>query len=117
MFDTTNEAYDELEKVVGERVAAATKRESVLVTTVLNINKDSQGNDCIFIYIVGAVLNSVNNSSQGGRFFYGRVKILPGQVFTYIDDRESPLAYERALEQMTLRGKKWIAESVKRVTV
>ena len=117
VFDTTNEAYDELEKVVGERVAAATKRESVLVTTVLNINKDSQGNDCIFIYIVGAVLNSVNNSSQGGRFFYGRVKILPGQVFTYIDDRESPLAYERALEQMTLRGKKWIAESVKRVTV
>ena len=117
LFDTTNEAYDELEKVVGERVAAATKRESVLVTTVLNINKDSQGNDCIFIYIVGAVLNSVNNSSQGGRFFYGRVKILPGQVFTYIDDRESPLAYERALEQMTLRGKKWIAETVKRVTV
>lgn len=117
LFDTTNEAYDELEKVVGERVATSSKRESVLVTTVLNINKDSQGNDCIFIYIVGAVLNSVNNSSQGGRFFYGRVKILPGQVFTYIDDRESPLAYERALEQMTLRGKKWIAETVKRVTV
>ena len=117
VFNTTDEAYNELEKVVGERVAAATKRESVLVTTVLNINKDSQGNDCIFIYIVGAVLNSVNNSSQGGRFFYGRVKILPGQVFTYIDDRESPLAYERALEQMTLRGKKWIAETVKRVTV
>ena len=117
VFNTTNEAYDELEKVIGDKVATASKRESVLVTTVLNINKDSQGNDCIFIYIVGAVLNSVNNSSQGGRFFYGRVKILPGQVFTYIDDRESPLAYERALEQMTLRGKKWIAESVKRVTV
>jgi len=117
LFDTTNEAYDTLEQVIGGKVAAATKRESVLVTTVLNINKDSQGNDCIFIYIVGAVLNSVNNSSQGGRFFYGRVKILPGQVFTYIDDRESPLAYERALEQMTLRGKKWIAETVKRVTV
>ena len=49
VFNTTNEAYDELEKVIGEKVAAATKRESVLVTTVLNINKDSQGNDCVFI--------------------------------------------------------------------
>ena len=117
LFDTTNEAYDELEKVIGDKVATATKRENVLVTTVLNINKDSQGRDCIFIYIVGCVFNTINNSSQGGRFFYGRVKILPGQMFTYIDDRESSLLYERALEQMTLRGKKWIAETVKRVTV
>ena len=117
VFNTTNEAYDELEKVIGDKVATASKRESVLVTTGLNINRDSQGNDCIFIYIVGCVFNNATNSSQGGRFFYGRTKILPGQMFTYIDDRESTLVYERALEQMTLAGKKWIAETVKRVTV
>lgn len=117
VFNTTDEAYNELEKVIGDKVATASKHESVLVTTGLNINRDSQGNDCIFIYIVGCVFNNANNSSQGGRFFYGRTKILPGQTFTYIDDRESPLVYECALEQMTLRGKKWIADSVKRVTV
>ena len=119
VFDTTNEAYDELEKVIGEKVAAATKRESVLVTTVLNINKDSKGNDCIFIYIVGCVFNNAKEicSSQGGRFFYARVKILPGETFTYIDARDKFLTYSQALSQMTLAGKKWIAESVKRVTV
>ena len=119
VFDTTNEAYDELEKVIGEKVAAATKRESVLVTTVLNINKDSKGNDCIFIYIVGCVFNSAKEicSSQGGRFFYARVKILPGETFTYIDAQDKFLTYSQALSQMTLAGKKWIAESVKRVTV
>ena len=119
VFDTTNEAYDTLEQVIGEKVAAATKRESVLVTTVLNINKDSKGNDCIFIYIVGCVFNSAKEicSSQGGRFFYARVKILPGETFTYIDARDKFLTYSQALSQMTLAGKKWIAESVKRVTV
>jgi len=119
VFDTTNEAYDELEKVIGDKVAAATKRESVLVTAVLNINKDSQGNDCIFVYIVGCVFNSTKEvcSSQGGRFFYGRVKVLPEQTFTYIDARDKFLTYSQALSQMTLAGKKWIAESVKRVTV
>ena len=119
VFDTTNEAYDTLEQVIGEKVAAATKRESVLVTTVLNINKDSKGNDCIFIYIVGCVFNSAKEicSSQGGRFFYARVKILPGETFTYIDARDKFLTYSQALSQMTLAGKKWIAETVKRVTV
>ena len=119
VFNTTNEAYDTLEQVIGEKVAAATKRESVLVTTVLNINKDSQGNDCIFIYIVGCVFNSTKEvcSSQGGRFFYARVKVLPGETFTYIDDKSKFLTYSQALSQMTLAGKKWIAESVKRVTV
>ena len=119
VFNTTNEAYDELEKVIGDKVATASKRESVLVTTVLNINKDSQGNDCIFIYIVGCVFNSTKEvcSSQGGRFFYARVKVLPGETFTYIDDKSKFLTYSQALSQMTLAGKKWIAESVKRVTV
>lgn len=118
-FDTTNAAYDAIEKVIGERVRTATKYESVLVTSVLNINKDAQGNDCIFIYIVGAVFNGAAHvcNSQGGRFFYARVKVLPGQTFTYIDDRGTPLEYERALEQMTLEGKKWVADTVKRVTV
>ena len=119
LFNTTNEAYDALEQVIGGKVAAASKHENVLVTTVLNINKDSQGRDCIFIYIVGCVFNNAKEvlSSQGGRFFYGRTKILPGETFTYIDDRDKFLTYSQALTQMTLRGKKWIAESVKRVTV
>ena len=119
VFNTTNEAYDELEKVIGEKVAAATKRESVLVTTVLNINKDSQGNDCVFIYIVGCVFNSAKEvcSSQGGRFFYARVKVLPEETFTYIDARDKSLTYAQAVGQMTLAGKKWIADTVKRVTV
>ena len=119
LFNTTNEAYDALEQVIGDKVAAAAKHENVLVTTVLNINKDSQGRDCIFIYIVGCVFNNAKEvlSSQGGRFFYGRTKILPGETFTYIDDRDKFLTYSQALTQMTLRGKKWIAESVKRVTV
>jgi hypothetical protein len=119
VFNTTNEAYDELEKVIGDKVAAATKRESVLVTTVLNINKDSQGNDCVFVYIVGCVFNSAKEvcSSQGGRFFYARVKVLPGETFTYIDARDKSLTFEQALAQMTLAGKKWVADTVKRVTV
>ena len=119
VFNTTNEAYDELEKVIGDKVAAATKRESVLVTTVLNINKDSQNNDCVFIYIVGCVFNSAKEicSSQGGRFFYARVKVLPGETFTYIDARDKSLTFEQALAQMTLAGKKWVADTVKRVTV
>lgn len=119
VFNTTNEAYDELEKVIGEKVAAATKRESVLVTTVLNINKDSQNNDCVFIYIVGCVFNSAKEvcSSQGGRFFYARVKVLPEETFTYIDAREKSLTYAQAVGQMTLAGKKWVADTVKRVTV
>ena len=119
LFNTTNEAYDALEQVIGGKVGAASKHENVLVTTVLNINKDSQGRDCIFIYIVGCVFNNAKEvlSSQGGRFFYGRTKILPGETFTYIDDRDKFLTYSQALTQMTLRGKKWIAESVKRVTV
>ena len=119
LFNTTNEAYDALEQVIGGKVAAASKHENVLVTTVLNINKDSQGRDCIFIYIVGCVFNNAKEvlSSQGGRFFYGRTKILPGETFTYIDDRDKFLTYSQALTQMTLRGKKWIAETVKRVTV
>ena len=119
VFNTTNEAYDELEKVVGDKVAAATKRESVLVTTVLNINKDSQNNDCVFIYIVGCVFNNAKEicSSQGGRFFYARVKVLPGETFTYIDARDKFLTFEQALAQMTLAGKKWVADTVKRVTV
>ena len=119
LFNTTNEAYDALEQVIGGKVAAASKHENVLVTTVLNINKDSQGRDCIFIYIVGCVFNNAKGvlSSQGGRFFYGRTKILPGETFTYIDDRDKFLTYSQALTQMTLRGKKWIAETVKRVTV
>lgn len=119
VFNTTNDAYDALEQVIGDKVAAATNRESVLVTTVLNINKDSQGNDCIFIYIVGCVFNSAKEvcSSQGGRFFYGRVKVLPEQTFTYIDARDKSLTFEQALAQMTLAGKKWIALTVKRVTV
>jgi len=119
LFSNTNVAYDALEQVIGGRVAAATKRESVLVTTVLNINKDSQGNDCIFIYIVGCVFNTAKEicSSQGGRFFYGRTKILPGETFNYIDARDKLLTYSQALSQMTLAGKKWIAETVKRVTV
>ena len=119
LFNTTNEAYDALEQVIGGKVGAASKHENVLVTTVLNINKDSQGRDCIFIYIVGCVFNNAKGvlSSQGGRFFYGRTKILPGETFTYIDDRDKFLTYSQALTQMTLRGKKWIAESVKRVTV
>lgn len=119
VFNTTNEAYDALEQVIGEKVAAATKRESVLVTTVLNINKDSQGNDCVFIYIVGCVFNSAKEvcSSQGGRFFYARVKVLPEETFTYIDARDKFLTYSQAVGQMTLAGKKWIADTVKRVTV
>lgn len=119
VFNTTNEAYDALEQVIGDKVAAATKRESVLVTTVLNINKDSQGNDCIFIYIVGCVFNSAKEvcSSQGGRFFYARVKVLPEETFTYIDDRDKFLTYAQAVAQMTLAGKKWVADTVKRVTV
>lgn len=119
LFSNTNVAYDALEQVIGGRVAAASKRESVLVTTVLNINKDSQGNDCIFIYIVGCVFNTAKEicSSQGGRFFYGRTKILPGETFNYIDARDKLLTYSQALSQMTLAGKKWIAETVKRVTV
>ena len=119
VFNTTNDAYDALEQVIGDKVAAATKRESVLVTTVLNINKDSQGNDCIFIYIVGCVFNSAKEvcSSQGGRFFYGRVKVLPEQTFTYIDAKSKFLTYSQALVQMTLEGKTWIALTVKRVTV
>ena len=119
LFNTTNEAYDALEQVIGGKVGAASKHENVLVTTVLNINKDSQGRDCIFIYIVGCVFNNAKGvlSSQGGRFFYGRTKILPGETFTYIDDRDKFLTYSQALTQMTLRGKKWIAETVKRVTV
>ena len=119
LFSNTNVAYDALEQVIGDKVAAATKRESVLVTTVLNINKDSQGNDCIFIYIVGCVFNTAKEicSSQGGRFFYGRTKILPGETFNYIDARDKLLTYSQALSQMTLAGKKWIAETVKRVTV
>jgi hypothetical protein len=119
VFNTTNEAYDALEQVIGDKVATSSKRESVLVTTVLNINKDSQNNDCIFIYIVGCVFNSTKEvcSSQGGRFFYARVKVLPGETFTYIDDKSKFLTYSQALSQMTLAGKKWIAESVKRVTV
>ena len=119
VFSNTNEAYDELEKVIGDKVAAATKRESVLVTAVLNLNKDAQGNDCIFIYIVGCVFNSAKEvcSSQGGRFFYARVKVLPGETFTYIDARDKSLTFEQALAQMTLAGKKWVADTVKRVTV
>ena len=119
VFSNTNEAYDELEKVIGDKVAAATKRESVLVTTVLNINKDSQNNDCVFIYIVGCVFNSTKEvcSSQGGRFFYARVKVLPGETFTYIDARDKSLTYAQAVGQMTLAGKKWVADTVKRVTV
>ena len=119
VFNTTNDAYDALEQVIGDKVATASKRESVLVTAVLNLNKDAQGNDCIFIYIVGCVFNSAKEvcSSQGGRFFYARVKVLPGETFTYIDARDKFLTYSQALSQMTLAGKKWIAESVKRVTV
>ena len=119
LFNTTNEAYDALEQVIGGKVAAASKHENVLVTTVLNINKDSQGRDCIFIYIVGCVFNSTKEvcSSQGGRFFYARVKVLPGETFTYIDTRDKSLTFEQALAQMTLAGKKWVADTVKRVTV
>ena len=119
VFSNTNVAYDALEQVIGDKVAAATKRESVLVTTVLNINKDSQNNDCVFIYIVGCVFNSAKEvcSSQGGRFFYARVKVLPGETFTYIDDRDKFLTYAQAVAQMTLAGKKWVADTVKRVTV
>ena len=111
--------FNKIEQVIGGKVGAASKHENVLVTTVLNINKDSQGRDCIFIYIVGCVFNNAKEvlSSQGGRFFYGRTKILPGETFTYIDDRDKFLTYSQALTQMTLRGKKWIAETVKRVTV
>lgn len=119
VFSNTNEAYDALEQVIGGKVATASKRESVLVTAVLNLNKDSQGNDCIFIYIVGCVFNSAKEvcSSQGGRFFYARVKVLPGETFTYIDARDKSLTFEQALAQMTLAGKKWVADTVKRVTV
>lgn len=119
VFSNTNVAYDALEQVIGDKVAAATKRESVLVTTVLNINKDSQGNDCVFIYIVGCVFNSAKEvcSSQGGRFFYGRTKILPGETFNYIDARDKLLTYSQALSQMMVAGKKWVADTVKRVTV
>lgn len=119
VFDTTNDAYDALEQVIGDKVATASKRESVLVTAVLNLNKDAQGNDCIFIYIVGCVFNSAKEvcSSQGGRFFYARVKVLPGETFTYIDARDKSLTFEQALAQMTLAGKKWVADTVKRVTV
>lgn len=119
VFNTTNEAYDALEQVIGDKVAAATKRESVLVTTVLNINKDSHNNDCVFIYIVGCVFNSAKEicSSQGGRFFYARVKVLPEETFTYIDARDKFLTYAQAVAQMTLAGKKWVADTVKRVTV
>ena len=119
VFNTTNDAYDALEQVIRDKVATASKRESVLVTTVLNINKDSKGNDCIFIYIVGCVFNSAKEicSSQGGRFFYARVKVLPGETFTYIDARDKSLTFEQALAQMTLAGKKWVADTVKRVTV
>ena len=119
VFNTTNDAYDALEQVIGDKVATASKRESVLVTAVLNLNKDAQGNDCIFIYIVGCVFNSAKEvcSSQGGRFFYARVKVLPGETFTYIDARDKSLTFEQALAQMTLAGKKWVADTVKRVTV
>lgn len=119
VFNNTNEAYGALEQVIGTKVSAATKRESVLVTAVLNLNKDAQGNECIFIYIVGCVFNSAKEvcSSQGGRFFYARVKVLPGETFTYIDARDKSLTFEQALAQMTLAGKKWIADTVKRVTV
>ena len=119
VFNTTNDAYDALEQVIGDKVATASKRESVLVTAVLNLNKDAQGNDCIFIYIVGCVFNSAKEvcSSQGGRFFYARVKVLPGETFTYIDTRDKSLTFEQALAQMTLAGKKWVADTVKRVTV
>ena len=119
VFNTTNDAYDALEQVIGDKVATASKRESVLVTAVLNLNKDAQGNDCIFIYIVGCVFNSAKEvcSSQGGRFFYARVKVLPGETFTYIDAHDKSLTFEQALAQMTLAGKKWVADTVKRVTV
>lgn len=118
LFDTTDEAYDALELALAGKVSECAKTENVLITAILNINKDDSGNECIYVFVIGCVFNNAKsvNSSAGKRFFYGRVKLTKNDTFTYIDDRSTRLTYDQAMWTMNSRGKKWIAEAVRRMT-
>lgn len=118
VFDTTNDAYAELEKNIGEKVTKCIKyEESVLVSIIHNIDYDNAGTECIYIYILCTTFNIRTSSSMGNRHFYARVKLLPGQSWTYIIDKDVAYTYEEAYDAMKKMNKNWTGRAFKRMTI
>lgn len=117
IFDTTNDAYEALEKDIGSYVTKCGKEDNVFVTIIHNIGVDNAGKECIYIFIMCTTFNTKNYSSSGNRHFYARVKLEQGQTFTYIDRKDEFWTYEDIYNRMNEIGEKWIGSSDKRMTV
>ena len=107
-----------MEKNIGEKVTKCIKyEESFLVSIIHNIDYDNSGTECIYIYILCTTFNIRTSSSMGNRHFYARVKLLPGQSWTYISDKDVAYTYEEAYDAMKKMNKNWTGRAFKRMTI